>query len=331
MQNQIQVTNASSRVANLTIDAFDAAGNAVAGTGVTNPVKLSLPAHQSLVRGGSDLFGGTTGRASIRIQSTSSDLLAVAVVTGNGVNESVPFVSRTMVSAFFPVVNESAQLQLMNPNSSAVTGTLTLRDQKGVAVSSVPVNMDAFASKNVVLASAFATAPQSGYASAVFSNPVVAYESFGQSNVVAIQPPASEPALFVPFTAGGSSFQTDVNLINLSDQTVTLKATLFTGSGSQAAAASITMAPGEQLASSVQGIFSQSPDTGYVRIDVPELFKGFFGYYPTFGGQARVRSLQGGSTVVPVSAYQLADAFVLGDGTSGGGFEGIALVNPSAS
>jgi hypothetical protein len=32
-----------------------------------------------------------------------------------------------------------------------------------------------------------------------------------------------------------------------------------------------------------------------------------------------------------VSSYPLADAFVLGDGTSGGGFEGIALVNPAAS
>jgi hypothetical protein len=91
------------------------------------------------------------------------------------------------------------------------------------------------------------------------------------------------------------------------------------------------MAPGEQLASSVQAIFSQSPDAGYVRIDVPQLFKGFFAYYPTIDGQARIRSSQGGSTVIPLSAYQLADAFVLGDGTSAGGFEGIALMNPSAS
>src|ERR1051326_1553474 len=331
MQNQIQMTNPSSRVANLTIDGFDATGKAVAGSGITNPVKLSLPANQSLVRAVSDVFGGTTGIASIRIQSTSPGLLAAAVVTGNGVNESVPFVSLTTVTTFFPVVNDSAQLQLMNPNSSAVTGTLTLRDQHGGTVSSIPVNMDPLASKTVALASAFGTPPQSGYATAVFSNPVVAYESFGQTNAVVIQPPASEGALFVPFTAGGSSFQTDVNLINLSDQTVTLKATLFTGNGSQAGSSLITMAPGEQLASSVQTIFSQSPDTGYVRIDVPQLFKGFFAYYPTIDGQARIRSSQGGSTVIPVSAYQLADAFVLGDGTSAGGFEGIALMNPSAS
>jgi hypothetical protein len=91
------------------------------------------------------------------------------------------------------------------------------------------------------------------------------------------------------------------------------------------------MRPGEQLAASVQQIFSQSPDMGYVRFDVPQYYKGFFPYYPAIGGQARVRSSQGGSTVIPLSAYPLADAFVLGDGLSAGGFEGIALVNPTAA
>ena len=138
--------------------------------------------------------------------------------------------------------------------------------------------------------------------------------------------------MFIPFTAGGTSFQTDVNLVNVSDQTVTLTATLLTGSGSQSGfAKAITMGPGEQLASSIQQLFSQSPDTGYVRVDVPLLRKGFFGYYPTITGLARIRSTQGGTTVVPLSVYPLADAFVLGDGTSAGGFEGIALVNPTAS
>jgi hypothetical protein len=149
---------------------------------------------------------------------------------------------------------------------------------------------------------------------------------------VAVQPPASQGSLFIPFIAGGSSFSTDVNLINLSDQIVAIQANLFDGNGMQTGTTQlITMFPGDQLLSSVQQIFSQSPATGYVRLDLPQLQKGFFSYYPAIAGMARIKSSAGGSTVVPLSAYTLADAFVLGDGTSAGGFEGISFVNPTPS
>lgn len=334
-QTQLQMTNPASRVSNLTIEAFDANGNDISGTNVTNPVKLALPSHQALVKAVSDLFGTAAGISSIRIQSTTPDLLAVAVVTGNGADLSTPFVSQTVQSTAFPVVTENAQLQVMNPNSAAVTGTLTLYTSDGKLVSSAPVTLGAMGSTNLSIQTAFNTSIQSGYVSGVFSSPVAAFESFGSGsalNQVAVQPPASQGSLFIPFIAGGSSFSTDVNLINLSDQTVTIQANLFSGSGAQVGTAQpITMLPGDQLVSSVQQIFSQSPSTGYVRFDVPQLEKGFFSYYPVIAGIARIKSSAGGSTVVPLSAYTLADAFVLGDGTSAGGFEGIAFVNPASA
>src|SRR2546427_4306571 len=83
VQNQVYVTNASSRTANLTIDAFDAAGQAITGAGVTNPVKLSLSANQSLTGTVSSLFGTTAAISTIRIQSTNADLLAAAAGSGN--------------------------------------------------------------------------------------------------------------------------------------------------------------------------------------------------------------------------------------------------------
>ena len=216
-----------------------------------------------------------------------------------------------------------------------MTGTLTLFTSDGKVAAAKPVNLSPMASTNLSIQTTFNTTPQSGYVSAVFSSPVAAFESFGGGsalNQMAVQPPASQGSLFIPFIAGGSSFQTDVNLINLSDQIVAVQAELFTGSGTQVGSTQlITMFPGDQLASSIQQIFSQSPEMGYVRLDLPQLYKGFFSYYPTITGMARIRSSQGGSTVVPLSAYPLADAFVLGDGTSAGGFEGIAFVNPTAS
>ena len=63
---------------------------------------------------------------------------------------------------------------------------------------------------------------------------------------------------------------------------------------------------------------------------MPLLTKGFFTYYGAIAGVARLRSSQGGSTVIPVSP-PLADSFVLGDGTGSSGFVGVALVNPTSS
>ena len=334
-QTQLQMTNPASRVSNLTIEAFDASGNDIFGTGVTNPVKLVLPANQALVKTASDLFGTAAGISSIRIESTTQELLAVAVVTGNGVDLATPFVSQTVRGTSFPVVNENAQLQVMNPNSESATGTLTLYTSEGKVVTSTLVTLAAMGSTNLSVQTAFNTSALSGYVSGVFSSPVAAFESFGSGsalNQVAVQPPAAQGSLFIPFIAGGPSFGTDVNLINLSDQIVAIQANLFNSTGSQVGTTLlITMLPGDQLVSSVQQIFSSSPATGYVRLDLPQLQKGFFMYYPTIAGMARIRSSAGGSTVIPLSAYPLGDAFDLGDGASAGGFEGIALVNPGSS
>ena len=55
-RNQVNLFNPSSRTANLTIDALNSSGQAVSGTGITNPVKVSLSNNQALVRDVSELF-----------------------------------------------------------------------------------------------------------------------------------------------------------------------------------------------------------------------------------------------------------------------------------
>jgi len=327
--NRVTIFNGSSRSANLTIDALNSSGQAVSGAGITNPVKTTVLANQSLVRTVSELFGSASGISSIRIQSANADVLASVQVSGAGKAESVPFLTRPVANFFVPVVNEGAQLNLMNPNSSAATGTLTLRTEQGRLVSTQSVQLPALASTSVSLGTAFNN-PASGYVFASFSLPVIPFESFGDSNtlnMLGIEPGASVASLYIPFFAVGNGFDTDVNLINTSDETVTLRAQVFDSAGSPGTTVSIVMPPGEQLSRSLQRVFSQVPATGYVRFDVPQVFKGFFSFYPVFTGHARIRSSQGGSTVVPLSAYPLADSFILESGPGAGEFEGIALAN----
>ena len=328
-QNQINLLNPSSNAANLTIDAFNTAGQAL-----TTPVKLSLSANQSITRSLSDLFGSASGVSSVRVQSTGPDVLGTAVVSGSGISESVAFVSRTLASFVVPVLNQGAQLSIFNPNSSQVTGTLILRTEEGQTVSTVPVTLGALTSRNVAVATTFAN-PSTGYISGDFSSPVIADESFGDSstlNLLAIQPPAGVAVLYAPLSVVGNGFQTDVNLINVSNDTVTLKGQLYNATGAVVGPlVLITIPPHEQLARNVTQIFPQTAPTGFIRFEVPQLMSGFFPYYPLITGHAQIRSAQGGSTVIPLSAFPLSDQYIQGSGTGTGEFQGVTLINPGAT
>jgi hypothetical protein len=186
----------------------------------------------------------------------------------------------------------------------------------------------------VAFANAFNN-PQTGNVLGSFTNAVVAFESFGDNrtlNMVAVEPSLPVGTLFVPFLAVGNGFQTDISLINVSDETVALRAQAFTATGVPVEpAAIISMPPREQLAASIERVFSRLPATGYIKIQVPQIFKAFFPYLPLVLGQARIRTSQGGSTVMPLSHYLLQDAYIPGSGTGTNEFQGIVLVNPSAS
>jgi hypothetical protein len=329
LQNSMTLLNPSSSVANLTLDAFNTAGQAVGSS-----VKLSLSANQSIVRTPSDLFGTSTGVASIRIKSTGPDVLATAGMSATGISEAVPFISRTVASFLVPVVNQAANLSVFNPNSVQVTGTLTLRTEQGLLVSTVQVTLASLGSTTIVLPNAFNN-PSKGYVSGDFSMPVAAFESFGDStmlNALALQPGAGVPSFYVPLSVVGNGFQTDVNLINLSDVTVILRGQLYNGSGAAVGpVVQILMPPHQQLAAPVTQIFPQTSPIGFIRFDVPLEMTGFFPYYPTISGHAQIRSAQGGSTIIPITAFPLQDQYILAAGTSAGEFQGVTLVNPSTA
>jgi hypothetical protein len=331
LQNQIEVTNTASQPSKLTIDAFDSKGNAISGTGVAGPVTLTLGGSQSMISTLSNLFSTVAGVSSIRIQSTSPDVVAAAIITGNGANQSVPFVAVPVASLIVPVVSESAQLYVMNTTIAPITGTITLITATGNIVSTAPVNLAPLASRALTVQTAFGVTPQSGYASAVFSDLVIAYESFGTGNLQPIQPPTAQPSVFVPFIAGGSSFRPSVKLINVSQDIINLSASLFAGNGSLSATQPITMQPGQELVETMQQMFSQSPDTAYIEFDLSQIGKGIFVSYPLISGQAQIETLQGGSAVIPFAANPSSNAFILGQAISPAAFEGIAFLNPTAT
>jgi hypothetical protein len=93
----------------------------------------------------------------------------------------------------------------------------------------------------------------------------------------------------------------------------------------------ITMPPREQLARPVTQIFPQTSPIGFIRFEVPQQMSGFFPYYPIISGHAQIRSAQGGSTVIPITAFPLQDQYILAAGASSNEFQGVTLINPTAS
>src|SRR5262249_14384374 len=106
---------------------------------------------------------------------------------------------------------------------------------------------------------------------------------------------------------------------------------LFSGSGSLLATQPITMQPGQQITQSLQQMFSQSPDMGYVEFVLPQSGRAFFISYPLIAGQAEVRTSRGASVAIPLSDSQSASAYILPGASSGSGFEGFAFLNPTGS
>src|SRR5262249_35056625 len=93
----------------------------------------------------------------------------------------------------------------------------------------------------------------------------------------------------------------------------------------------ITMQPGQQITQSVQQMFSQSPDIGYVEFVLPQSGRAFFISYPLIAGQAEIGTSLGASAAIPLSDSQSASAYILPVATSGSWFEGITFLTPTAS
>lgn len=335
-ENRLAIFNPSTGAVNVTFSAFDAAGQLIAGTNIANSVRQSLSANQSSSQTLTEIFGtGAANIATVRVQSTSREVVALGTTSGGGLSESISLLDRGIPNFVVPSTGEDARLNLFNPGNAKVSGTLTFRTATGAAVSTRSVDIDSLASVSLSYQDLFGTNGP-GQIGGSFGGPVVAFESFGTAstlNYVAAQVPAGLPSLYVPFFATGGGYETDLNLINSSDQLVTLTAQLVDNQGSAIASSTrqITMPAGGQLSTTVGQLFQVQNliSSGYVRLQVPPVSRGFWTFYPAISGHARIRGGQSASTVIPLSGYPQSDSSILESGVSSGFFQGIALVNPN--
>jgi hypothetical protein len=334
--NRITVFNPSSTAANLIFTGLDAAGKVVSASNLTNSVRQSIPSSQTIEQSIAQLFGGTASSiATVRIQSTNSAVLAMGTSSNGAVLESTPLAVQPMAAFAVPVSRENTRLHVFNPGPGTVAGTLRLLTSQGRLIKSADLILAPLAAVSPSLEELFATQTD-GQVVGSFASSVIVFESFGNSselNLLQARPSPGVESLYVPFVSVGGGYETEINLINSSDETVTVSAQLFDAQGVRIqSVVPITMAPSDQVAKTVRELFSvQNVSSGYVRIQVPQFSRGFWRFYPDITGHARIRTAQGGSTVVAISNYALQDAFLLNSGNSAGKFQGIAIVNPNST
>jgi hypothetical protein len=335
-QNRLSLFNPSLMRANVTISALNASGQAVSGTGITNPVRISLAANQSSDQSLQDIFGAAASNiATVRVQSAGRDVVALGTTSATGLSETTPLLERGIPNFVLPSIGETASLHLFNPGAAKVSGTVSLLTAQGAPLATKSIDLESLASVSNSLQDLFGT-NSAGQISGSFTGPVVAIQSFGSSttlNLVPAQVPAGVGNLYVPFFATGGGYETDLNIINSSSQAATLTAQLFDSTGSQTSPArEIVLSPAEQLSTTIAQFFQmQTFASGYVRIQVAQVARGFWTFYPAVSGYARIRAGQASSTIIPISGYPHTESAILASGVAAGQFQGIALVNPNSS
>ncbi len=332
-ENRVTLFNTSTRTANLIFTALDASGR-IAGS--TTQVRQSLSTNQSSDQSLNQIFGTEVANvATVRIQSTVSDLLASGTSITAGVTESIPLAVQGTSSFTIPILRESVEVHILNPGSTPASGTLRLLDGSGGLVGAADITLEPLASLSRSITDLFGVQEQ-GQVVGLFGSPVVAFETLvgaRELGFIQVRPTPGVESLYVPFVSIGSGYDTDINLVNSSDQNITLTAQLFDGQGARVQnTLLISLAPLDQLVTTAGQLFGvQNLATGYVRFQAPQLNRGFWTYYPQITGYARIRSTQGDSTLLPLAAYTQQEVFLLDSGGAAGGFQGIALVNSGST
>ncbi len=355
----LAITNPQNFRVDITLTAYDSAGNIITGTGITNPVNLTLPRRGQLAKVATEIFGTgfNTASSGTIIVDGKTPLLEGFYLVGDAAGGSrldgstadiSPFEISTLPAVFHQDPSTYNFLEIYNPGTTAAVVLLRLYDTNGMEISTATLpaikpggslSRDATQIFSNLDLSAFS----GGYISCRSNVAVVARETFGNardSNVLAAQSGLQRRSIPIAHFAQGGGYITEINLINGSvavNAEITL--TALDNGGTQLAIpgnpAQITIKPGAQLIQGMQDLFpalGSSLTTGSLQMDVKQSSSGPYVTVPPVLGSIRFSSADGYSsaslpTVLPASSdfvySQVAQAL--------GYYTGIALLNTNTT
>jgi hypothetical protein len=351
----IALTNPIPFRVNVNLAAYDSGGKLISGPGITNPVDIIMPRSGQYAKLATEIFGASfnasTSGTIIATGSTSvlpGFYLEGGTISGPGLDgataELIPVGSWTLPVVYHQGPSPLTVIQSFNPGGNSVNATLRLYDAAGTLKSTgtiiVPPGGTDISDIRNIFTGVDLGSITGGYVKGVSEGGLVVTENFSNgvdSNVLQGQQPIPSRSIVSHFVNGGG-YTTELNLVNIDSaitESITLTALDPSGAVIGGGPLKISLPPGNQYIQTVDKIFpglGSSFTTGYMQVDIQQLFRGPYPVDPPMAGSVRFTSGGGlGSTALPLHVAA-SPTFVFSHVAQNHGyFTGVAIINPNTT
>lgn len=353
----IAITNPQSFQVDLTLTAYDASGNLISGSGITNPTNLKMPRQGQIGMLATEIFGPNFNAASggtIRVHGKSSTLEGFYLIGDNngprldGATADLnPLQGWILPAVFHQAPSPSTLIELFNPQTASANSTIRLKDSTGKVLSTVSVTLPPNGSMATDISKIFPdfnpASFSGGYIVGGTDVPIIARESFGNAldtNVLAGQWSIQRPTILVAHYATGGGYTTELNIVNVDGAaTAKITVTAFDNNGTPLTnsnnPAVLSIPAGTQLTQTMNDLYpglGSSLLTGYLKLDVASFSQGPFVTVPLIVGSVRFSAADGyASASLPLFLAPAKDFVYSHVAQNQGYFTGIALLNNNAT
>ncbi len=351
----VALTNPQNFRTLVTLTAYDDDGEVVSGSGISNPVTITLPRNGQYAKVASEIFGSSFDASSsgtIRAVGRTSQMggfYMIGDVSGPGLDGNIGTLD-THKNWYLPLIFRQGSspynlLEIYNPAASEASITLLLFDSVGVQVGSATQTLRPESTLVRDVQDLFGISISSftgGYIKGRSSMPLVVHSIFGNAldfSVLNTQAVNSRSSYFIPHFATGGPYATELTLVNV-DTGIPAEITVTLMDDSGAALpiagnpATITIAPKNQRTSSLADLFpALGPDlrTGSIQVAVRLRQQGPFGAGPSLIGAAQFQSADGSaSTAIPLVLSAFNDFAYSHIAQNLGYFTGVVLLNTNS-
>jgi hypothetical protein len=345
------LTNPLNFRVNVTLTPYDGSGSVI-----MNPVTLTIPPNGQIAKLATDVdvFGpgfnaATAGTIrAVGRTPTLAGFYLLGDVSGSRLDGSTAE-ENTLGNWTWPVVFRQTPapfttFEMFNPSSATATVGLTLSDSNGTTVSTSSRSINASGTVTQRFEELFPgidlNSFAGGYVTGQSDVPLVARETFGNSldsNVLPGQVGQAVSTFYLPHFASGGGYTTELTLLNTDLSVVAnLTVTLLDNNGATiASAAAISIQPHTQTIQTLASLFpalGASLATGYIRIDVTQVFKGPFPATPSITGSLRFSAANGSSSsALPLIASSASEFVYSHVAETAGYWTGIAILNTNST
>jgi hypothetical protein len=351
----IALTNPQDYRVLVTLTAYSDNGTMIAGTGINNPVTVTLPRKGQYAKVASEIFGqnfNASTAGTIRAAGRTEELAGFYIIgdlAGPKLDGSTGLIEDNG-TWYLPLIFRQGDspynlLEIYNPGAVEASVTLMLMNADGIQISSSTQIIPASGTLKRDIQNLFGvnlSTFQGGYIKGRSGAPIVVHNTFGNTDefsVLNAQTIDVKRFYDIPHFAAGGTYVTELTLVNVdTTNTAEMTLTLLDDSGASISMPgnplSLAISAQKQLTSNLADLFpSIGPEllTGSIRIEVRLRRLGPFATGPSLIGAVRFQASDGSaSTAIPLVLNPSSDFIYSHVAQNPDYFTGITLLNANS-